>query len=122
MEPASLPALTQCPVCQATVKQTKAGRNRSGSQRYRCSECGRVYTPAPNPIGFSAELRELALQLYLAGNSQRSIAGMLDTSPKTISKWVRDHRINLPPPLVREPVEMAAPDEPSVPVAQLNSI
>ena len=121
MEVPNLPALRQCPVCQATARQAKAGRNRSGSQRYRCSECGRVYTPAPNPIGFSAELRELALQLYLAGNSQQSIAGMLDTSPKTISKWVRDHRIKLPPVPVREPVEIAAPAEPSVPVAQLNS-
>src|SRR5215207_5508457 len=121
IEAPNLPVLRQCPDCQATARQTKAGRNSSGSQRYRCSICGRVYTPAPHPIGFSPEIRERALQLYLEGNSQRSIARMLDASPKTISKWVRDHRINLPPAPVHEAVEVTTPDEQSVSIAQLNS-
>ncbi len=32
----------------------KAGRNRSGSQRYQCKACGRVATPAPAVNGYDA--------------------------------------------------------------------
>jgi len=109
-----LVVLKQCPACQATARQAKAGRNRSGSQRYRCSGCGRIYTPAPKRLGFSSEIRARALQLYLEGNSRRSIGLMLNINPKTISKWVRDHRIKLPQVLVHEPLEAAMSDEQSV--------
>jgi len=103
----------QCPACQATAKQAKAGLNRSGSQRYRCHICGRVYTPAPNPIGFSSEIRERALQLYLEGNSRRATAHMLNVSPRTISKWIVDHTLNLPAVRVHEPSDVVDSDDQS---------
>lgn len=37
----------RCPHCAATGKQTKAGRNRSGSTRYQCRSCLRHHTPRP---------------------------------------------------------------------------
>jgi small GTP-binding protein len=33
-----------CPKCGKTENQIKAGFNRSGTQRYKCKECGRTYT------------------------------------------------------------------------------
>lgn len=115
------PVLGQCPSCQATAKQTKAGLNRSGSQRYRCHMCGRVYTPAPNPIGFSAEFRERALQLYLEGNSQRSIARRLNISSRTVSKWIVEHTLKLPAVPIHEPLKVVKVDRQSS-VAPLNSV
>ena len=122
IETETLVVLKQCPACQATARQAKAGRNRSGSQRYRCSVCSRVYTPSPKPLGFSSEIRARALQLYLEGNSRRSISLMLNIRPRTISKWVREHRIELPQVLVHEPVEVATPDEQPVSISQLNPV
>jgi transcriptional regulator with XRE-family HTH domain len=40
-------ALGRCPYCEATNRQIKAGRNRSGSTRYQCRYCLRHYTPQP---------------------------------------------------------------------------
>ena len=64
------------------MKQYKAGFNRSGSQHYRCGVCKRAYTPEPNPLGFSAETRMLAIRMYLEGNSQRAIGRILRISPQ----------------------------------------
>ena len=69
-----------CPYCNAEVKQYKAGFNRSGSQRYRCGICKRAYTPKPNPLGYSADTRILAIRMYLEGNSQRAIGRILKVS------------------------------------------
>ncbi|MBN1681304.1 MAG: AAA family ATPase [Anaerolineae bacterium] len=39
-----------CPHCGASPNlQNKVGRNRSGTQRYRCKQCRRSYTPKPIP-------------------------------------------------------------------------
>ena len=91
--------------------QTKAGLNRSGSQRYRCHTCGRVYTPAPRPLGFSMEVRERALQLYLEGKSQRSIARTMNVSSKTVSRWVVEHRIQFSQISVKESLEVVPMQE-----------
>ncbi len=46
-EYASTQGATQCPYCQATDRQVKAGRTSSGNQRYKCQVCQRRYTPEP---------------------------------------------------------------------------
>jgi len=102
------PALRQCKFCQATIKQVKAGLNRSGSQRYRCQVCNKVYTPAPNPIGYPSEIRVRAVQMYIEGNTQRSIGRALDVSPQTVASWVASD-IKLPP--IPEPLETPKLDE-----------
>jgi transposase-like protein len=117
MESLYTSALRQCPSCHATAKQSKAGFNRSGSQRYRCHMCGRFYTPAPNPIGFSSEIREHALQLYLEGNSGRSIAHILNVNPRTISKWIAEHTLKLPAVPVHESSDVVDLDDRSASIA-----
>jgi transposase-like protein len=101
----------QCPVCNATTKQFKAGLNRSGSQKYRCRVCGKVYTPSSNARVYSAEVRERALQLYLEGNSRRSIARTLNISSQTISKWINDHTLYFSQSSMYGPIEDADPSE-----------
>jgi transposase-like protein len=101
----------KCPRCGATTKQYKAGWNASHSQRFRCGECRRVYTPNPTPKGYSSETRLLALRMYVEGSSQRSIARVLKTSPQTIANWLSDYIEQLPPaPVPRRP-QVAELDE-----------
>lgn len=104
--------LRQCPSCQATIKQSQGGLSRSGRQRYLCYACGQIYTPTPYPIGgYSPEIKMRALQLYLEGNSRRSIGRILKISPQTVSNWITDHTIKLPPVPVSGSLAVAVTDE-----------
>ncbi len=38
-----------CPKCGKHEHQVKHGKNKSGSQKYRCNDCGMDYTPEPRP-------------------------------------------------------------------------
>ena len=100
-----------CQHCNAEVKQYKAGFNRSGSQRYRCGVCKRAYTPEPNPLGYSAETRMLAIRMYLEGNSQRAIGRILQVSPQSVANWIDIYVENLPPEQKPESVHTAELDE-----------
>ena len=74
----------------------KAGFNHSGSQRYKCGECNRAYTPVSKEKGYSPETRMLALRMYVEGNSQRSIARILKISPQSVSNWINAYIAKLP--------------------------
>ena len=86
----------RCPRCQANAKQYKAGFNPSGSQRYRCGECNRVYTPEPMSQGYSSEKRMLAIRMYVEGNSYNAIGRILKVNPQSIVNWVKAHIASLP--------------------------
>ena len=86
----------KCPRCQAKEKQCKVGFNPSGSQKYRCYECGKNYTPNPNENGYSAEIRLKAIQLYLEGNSFRSIERLLKVNHQSVANWVKEYSERLP--------------------------
>ena len=52
--------MEKCPYCQANEQQVKNGRNPSGSQRYKCRICGRIYTLEPTPAGYESATRDQA--------------------------------------------------------------
>ncbi|RMG97800.1 MAG: IS1 family transposase [Chloroflexi bacterium] len=83
----------QCPYCQTYTHQVKAGRNPSGSQRYLCKQCQRIYTPTPRRNGYAPDMREKARQLRQEGLSYRAIARQLNVGTQTVINWV-----NTPPP------------------------
>jgi transposase-like protein len=85
-----------CPECQATHKQWKAGFNPSGSQRYRCGVCNQVYTPLPRNRGYPSQTRYLALRMYLEGNSLRGIGRILQVNPQSVANWVAAYAAQLP--------------------------
>ena len=74
----------------------KAGFNVSGSQRYKCGECQKAYTPEAKVKGYSQETRMLALRMYVEGSSQRSIARILKISPQSVSNWINAYVSQLP--------------------------
>ena len=103
----------QCPFCQATDSQVKAGLHRSGSQRVQCNHCRRRYTPEPNEAGVAETIRESAIRMSIDGINQRRIARTLGVSQGSVSNWVRERASQLPQQADKPPgrVETAELDE-----------
>jgi len=101
----------RCPKCKSTSGQVKNGLNSSGSQKYRCRECGARYTPEPKEKGYSAETRILAIRMYVEGSSYGSIARVLKINPQTVANWVSAHTAQLPPAPLPQKVRKAELDE-----------
>lgn len=103
----------QCPYCQESTKQVKAGLNRSGSQRVKCNHCQKRYTPDEARNGYSDEIRRRAVQMSIDGINQRRIARLLDVSQGSVSNWVKQYAAQLPdePDTPDVPVETAEQDE-----------
>jgi transposase-like protein len=101
----------KCPECGANWRQRKAGFNHSGSQRYKCGECRRAYTPEAKEKGYSKETRMLALRMYVEGSSQRSIARVLKVSPQSVSNWITAYVSKLPAVPVPQKPKVAELDE-----------
>ena len=100
-----------CPHCLESQRQIKVGSNASDSQRYKCKNCERKYTPEPNEIGYSQALHEQAVRLYVDGMNMRRIARHLGVSVQSVSNWVKAHAAGLPPAPVPEEVETIEMDE-----------
>ena len=101
----------RCPKCKSARRQVKNGWNGSGSQKYRCRECGAGYTPEPKPKGYPAETRILAIRMYVEGSSYGSIARVLKVNPQTIANWVSAYAAQLPPAPLPQKVRKAELDE-----------
>ncbi|HEX8608387.1 MAG TPA: IS1 family transposase [Pedobacter sp.] len=80
--------MQQCPFCQQSEKQIKSGKNRCGSQRFLCQECGRTYTPEPKPQGYAEEVREKAVRMYVEGINFRRIGRLLAVNHQSVVNWV----------------------------------
>ena len=103
--------MNSCLYCKAQDRQVKAGKNDSGSQRWKCQRCGRKYTPEPKEQGYPDTLRQQAVKLYADGVSFRRIARHLAVDHKTIIHWVNAHTDQLPPAPVPNDVNNAEQDE-----------
>ncbi len=101
----------KCPRCKTVQRQVKNGKNGSGSQKYRCNECGAVYTPEPKANGYPAETRLLAIRMYVEGSSYGSIARILKVNPQSVANWVSHYTAKLPPAPVPHKVKKAELDE-----------
>ena len=85
-----------CPYCDTAKALVRAGRNPSGSQRHQCRACRRYVTLQRKPMGYEAERKERALQLYLEGMSQRAIGRVLHVNHQTVANWLRAYATQLP--------------------------
>src|SRR5215470_13523897 len=93
--------MVKCPYCEKRENQVKDGLNGSGSQRYRCKNCQRHYTPEPHEQGYTQAVRQRAVELYLEGMNFRRIARHLKVNHQTVINWVNAHAGSVPttPPL-----------------------
>ncbi len=78
----------ECPDCQNQKEQTKTGRNRSGTQRFMCRGCGKTSTPEPKGRGYSEDIREKAVRMYVEGNNFRRIGRLLGVNYQSVVNWV----------------------------------
>ncbi len=77
-----------CRDCPNQTEQIKTGRNRSGTQRFMCRGCGKTSTPEPRGRGYSKEVREKAVRMYVEGNNFRRIGRLLNVNHQSVVNWV----------------------------------
>jgi len=78
----------ECLSCQNQPEQIKSGRNRSGTQRVMCRGCGKTSTPEPKGRGYSEDVREKAVRMYVEGNNFRRIGRLLGVNYQSVVNWV----------------------------------
>jgi transposase-like protein len=88
--------MKKCPHCTSSEQQIKSGHTRTGSQRYKCKECRRFYTPEPKPLGYPEETRREAVRLYLEGTNFRRIGRVLGVNHQSVINWVNAYHASLP--------------------------
>ncbi|MBA3768538.1 MAG: IS1 family transposase [Acidobacteria bacterium] len=88
--------MSKCPLCASVEPQPKAGHTRTGSQRYKCRECQRIYTPDPKPLGYPEAIKREAVRLYLEGTNFRRIGRVLSVNHQTVVNWVNSYHGTLP--------------------------
>ena len=102
----------ECPYCHRREGVIKSGLNPTGSHRYQCRSCVKYFTPEPKPMGYDDEVREQAVQLYLEGNSLRSIGRILKVHHVSVSNWINAHAHTLPRQVAdSEPTQTVEIDE-----------
>ena len=77
-----------CRSCRNQNEQIKSGRNRSGTQRFMCRGCGKTTTPEPKERGYSEQVREKAVRMYVEGNNFRRIGRLLDVNHQSVVNWI----------------------------------
>src|SRR5258708_28070591 len=80
--------LPACPQCQQTAGVLKSGKNRSGSQRFRCRVCQLYFTPQPSIREPDQARKAEALALAEQGKSNRHIARQLGVHHQTVGTWI----------------------------------
>jgi transposase-like protein len=88
--------MLECPCCQATSRQSKAGHNRAGSQRYQCRECDRHYTPEPKLNGYPEHVKQQAIRLSLEGTNFCRIGRLLSVNYQSAVNWINSYHQSLP--------------------------
>ncbi len=83
--------LPACPQCQQMEEIIKSGKNRSGSQRFRCRTCQLYFTPRPSIRQSDQARKAEALVLADQGLSYRRIARQLGVHHQTVGAWISDH-------------------------------
>jgi len=79
----------RCPKCGRIENQIKKGRNRSGTQRCMCLDCGIYYTPEAKKKDYPEETRLLATKIFYSGVSGRGVGRILGMSKANVYNWIK---------------------------------
>jgi len=104
--------MSECPYCHDNENQTKAGKTKVGSQRWRCKLCQRRYTPEPRQM-YTDTMRRQAVKLYADGAGYRQIARHFGIDHVTVMNWVKAYTDQLPaaPLPAEKPLHIVEMDE-----------
>lgn len=83
-----------CPRCEST-QISKNGRHH-GKQNYICLHCGRQFVEFYTSKGYSDDVKQLCLKMYLNGMGFRGIERVTGINHNTIINWVKQAGLNLP--------------------------
>src|ERR1700753_842608 len=97
-----------CPEC-GNASSWKAGIQR-GRQRFKCKQCCYHYTQSKKR-GYSTEVKEKAVSLYLEGLGVRAIGRILGVSNVAVLNWIRQAAEALPEPKNPAKVDILELDE-----------
>ncbi|MEO2083668.1 MAG: helix-turn-helix domain-containing protein [Desulfurobacteriaceae bacterium] len=76
----------RCPDCGSNWCKKNGRQN--NKQRYRCNECGRVFTPVASRKKHPREVKELALKMLSEGMGISAVARTLGLPEGTVSCWL----------------------------------
>ena len=100
----------KCPNCQSN-KIRKNGHRR-GKQNYHCKKCDRQFIDRYTARGYSTEVQENCLKMYLNGLGFRAIERVTGVNHNTVIRWVKKSAVALPnAPRVEEIPEIRQIDE-----------
>ncbi len=103
----------ECQRCHSAERQIKTGRNHSGTQRFMCRGCGKTYTPEAKRQGYSQEVREKAVRMYVEGNNFRRIGRLLNVNHQSVVNWVNAYH---------EKIKDTAAVPPQTPIIEMDEL
>jgi insertion element IS1 protein InsB len=83
----------KCPHCES-LNVSRNGHRRS-KQNYLCNHCGRQFLEAYSPKGYSADVKNICIKMYVNGMTLRAIERITEINHNTISNWLRQAGIQL---------------------------
>lgn len=100
----------KCPNCQSD-KIRKNGHRR-GKQNYHCKKCDRQFIEQYTKRGYSREIKENCLKMYVNGLGFRAIERVTGVNHNSVIRWVRKSAIALPDaPQIEEIPEITEIDQ-----------
>ena len=81
-----------CPDCQKAEPVVRFGFNRGGTQRLRCKDCGKTWTPHPSSRALSPEKEALITAALQERCSQRAIARTFQVACTTVREVLKKRR------------------------------
>jgi len=79
----------KCPNCEAEENQIKKGFNPSGTQRYGCKKCGKIYTLEQKKREYTEAERQQAIKMYYSGVSGRGVGKFFGMSKANVYNWIK---------------------------------
>ncbi len=76
-----------CPKC-GTHDIRKNGHRR-GKQNYQCKQCGRQFVEFYTEVGYSQEVKDKCLKMYVNGMGFRGIERVTNVNHNTVIRWVK---------------------------------
>ena len=78
-----------CPACQRAEPVVRFGFNRGGTQRLRCKDCRKTWTPRPSSRALSPEKEALIASALQERCSQRAIARTFKVARTTVREVLK---------------------------------
>src|SRR4028119_284333 len=84
----------ECPECHGS--HIRKNGHRQQKQNYICVSCGRQFLEQYESRGYSQDVKQLCLKMYLNGMGIRGISRVTEISHVTILNWIKQSGAHVP--------------------------